>query len=229
MIKVHRDKSFLHNVEIINTFRLFCKESYQNGDLVFEYTLNRNNTLYTKHDENDEIEAFYFTNWQEALIQFQEKEYECNYFGLLLIKLSSRGRGLAKQMFRFHKEDVYDYAIKNRKNIVFFGRTASVISFYGLTAIYDNLQPKLDGSFDKSFEQLIIDLRLKYNQPILKGFQNFFLSGTVGYRYNEINEQILEKAIEETKFTLFETLGIKESKGDRMLIFSLVNHENLQK
>lgn len=140
------------------------------------------------------------------------------YMGLGITHETKRGIGIIQVLFDEFIKDVQQWdAIHNFSTSILWHRTASSFSFQAVDKLFQNCEPKADGSYTQRGATIATAICEQMGW-IGSSKHPFVLTGVAKHvSYSDQEQEIINSYCVKKNFTLFSDLGINEANGDRLL------------
>jgi len=218
-IHVFRSGSFRSDRRLTKAMGDLLAPSYEDATSLLERELAHCDTLYAYY-EGEQLAFFYMTaNENFALDDGQV--VPCTYGGLSCAHEELKNSGAINKVYceAFAEQCVLQE--ENRQRRLGWATTATPSAYYFSQLVMEDFVPCLDGSYPPQTIRLAAMLRRANGYPgAAPGDHPFALRGVApGTQYSDSERARIEHVCRKKEFTLFEKLGIDETRGDRLLMF----------
>ena len=201
--------------------RAVAAPSYVDPTEFLEVTFARSTHMYVARDGAG-IAAFFCAAWERLDVGAERRD--AVYMGLSATRQDLKGRGVVKRVFDRFVEDAAAWESEHGRRLILWGKTATPTMFRGLRTVFPELEPRLDGTYTELGAQVAAAARVEHGLPaVLPGVHPFVLprvtADTTRYSAQE-RERIGTRR--RNSETLLHRLGIDETRGDRIVVFTPV-------
>lgn len=206
----------LTDSEITNIFVL-AQAYYVEPTSVVDSELKRNNMIYLLKDSCNNILCFFMVAWHKFKIHSEERDIV--YMGLTCTSQNHQEKKFSSRLLYNFTVDAYNYQQKNNQKLLLYAKVASPIILLMLPKIYDNIQPDLDGNYNKKDKEVIESIKKAGGLDEFSSNHPYVLKGATANTKYSTNEKVRQKEfVFNSDINTFEKLNIDESNGDRLLI-----------
>lgn len=143
---------------------------------------------------------------------------EALYMGLSATRPDLKNHGLVHGLYRQAQADARTREDQAGKRLIVWGTTVHPSPFRAVHNIWANVEPRSDGTFTDTGAERALALRQHLQVPPPTGHP-FVLHGIAqGTRYSSAELARIDRVKLKHGFGLFESLGVDEAKGDRLLV-----------
>lgn len=192
-------------------FELILRNSYADPTPLLSRAYQNNNEIYLCHDKDGYLCGFYMVGENQIAGQ------KIVYLGLSGVLESKRGLGIGKLLYRTHYNDLKILARETNQDVTCWATTASIGVYFAMKNTYDHISP--DGLYFEPDDLALINSIASY-----KGFEmsgNFpFLAkeAAKGTNYSDTESKRLAQFTSNGNYNFFDTIGLDEKRGDRLLL-----------
>lgn len=177
--------------------------------------LNNNSHIYMIKTK-DRIAAFFMVNWNEDLTVDKQKLV---YLGLSCADQKTERKQLASRVYFNFTREAHTYEKEKGTKLLLYGTTATPLILLSLPKIWDEVKPRLDGSYLPIDERIINELKSVKGFTTFSDTHPFVLKKIKPFSNYSVKEEQRMRIIEENLgINTFKKLNIYEKQGDRLLI-----------
>jgi hypothetical protein len=181
----------------------------------------RCDTLYLLRDEGGELASFFMASW-EAL-EFDGHLVPALYTGLTAARPDRKHTGEAMVMYDRFVANAQTWERQHGQKLIVWGMTATPVVYILSRRLFVNVQPSPDGTYSEAAERVAHAVRRRIGAETITGSHPFAFPGAAaGVRYTEEERLRVAEVSRAKQFTLFDQVGLDESRGDRMLFVAEV-------
>jgi hypothetical protein len=214
----------IHSPEIKANGRLrdeiadLISPKYINTAALLEREIGHCNTLYLRRDAQGSLTCFFMVA-SETLSLNSEGTLAILYLGLSATKDTDEHTGQVTALYARCLADAVRWEREHSQRLILWGTTATPTIYLGVRLILAEANPDLHGRYAKDSAVIAQALRSKLQIPAANSTENpFVLKGIANdTQYAPPEAERLQKLARRKEFDLFESLGIDERKGDRLL------------
>lgn len=211
--------------DLVDKIKNCIESSYVNTTSIVEREVGHCNTTYYILDPTGNLVAFFMVNYESI------GNKDSVYLGLNGVAKEYKNSGISILLYKEAIKDGLKYQKITGKSLFLYATTATPSVYNSATRFFRNVNPRLDGSYDKSSEMIATQYALRYN---INQHNHPFVFKAIarGTQYSISETHRIKRIIDKYDFNLFNELGVNESNGDRLfLVFELpiendINYDN---
>jgi hypothetical protein len=120
-------------------------------------------------------------------------------------------------------EDAREWERRHRRHLTVWGSTATPSVFFAARRLFAGTQPDDAGNYTEDAARVARAVARRLGLCLAPGAHPFVLPGVAaGVRYTDDERQRIAAVCRAKRFTLFEQLGVDETRGDRLLFVAAV-------
>jgi hypothetical protein len=191
-----------------------AEPSYQDPTAVIQRESNCCTHLYLLL-RNNSISAFYLCAYE--LVRHQAKLIPMIYMGLCVSNQADKNSGLFYHLLNKMQQDGLAWQKEQEHDVLLWYTTATPSAYHAASQIFSDHMPRIDGSYSVETEEYAIAIRKHMGWSIPQGHPLVLPGVAVGTCYSEQELNRIAAICQRKNFSLFNNLGIDETKGDRLL------------
>lgn len=218
MSPVIKITNYKHDAVIVDSIMSLIKPSYKNAGTHVTKDIDRCNELYMIHSDEGELIAFFMVGYHII-----DTNLFC-YMGLSACKDEYKNKGIVKLLYTEFQRDC---AIKEKElgsKIICYCTTATPIVFVAFHKLFVSVQPSINGCCDDVGKEVLLKIiRKKYSEAIYNENQPFILrQAAKNINYSDQEKERIDEIEKRLGLAIFSANDIRESEGDRILMFGYV-------
>jgi hypothetical protein len=190
--------------------------SYQDVSELFDKEISFCDTCYLGYSEKKLACFFLVRRHQQFQSQLRRRGV---YLGLSAAAPSFKGSGAIRTLYKACLDDLQQDELEDCESAFLWGTTATPTVIVAANRHLQDMQPRIDGRYSESSANLVGLLKQEFHswgwQRCSVAQHPFVLKGVSNARYSEAELSRIAKV--SRSFTLFESLGVQESQGDRLI------------
>lgn len=217
-MQIQKIEHFNSNQTIVAAIEEIISDSYATGGYHLRSDILKCETIYTTGNEEDGMIGFFMVHYHQ-----QEGQSFC-YMGLSACKNHYKSHGLIKQLYLRFLSDCQEHEINLDQPIICYATTASPLVFKTVEKMFRQVDPKPEGSYSSEAGQMASQLvKSYYTRATPRPDNPFILYNAVAEtRYSQAETERQAAIAKELNLPIFDTYGIKETNGDRILMICRV-------
>lgn len=219
-ILIEKRIDFKHDSALHDIILKIIKTSYENPIQLLKRAYQNNNIIYIAKQCGD-IVGFYMTG--ETLCDNGQKFI---YIGLSGVKESAKNAGIGKKLYINHMEELSIRQHKEGKDIFCWATTASPSVLLAMTKIFEGVSPNQNGEYSQEARKNLITISKAKGITLNSSFPFLIKELASETRYSIEEKYRISKYAKKRGFTLFDKIGLDESKGDRLIFIAKVPRLN---
>lgn len=205
-----------------NEMHDLARPSYEDPNSILRREFADCTLAYLGRGTDDRLVCFYMTTWES--ISIDGATVPTVHLGLSATRQDTKNSGSVAALY---SRCVHDALVQQRVSgvrSILWSTTASPTVFLAVTHFLAKAEPHLDGSFSEGGARIAAALRGRLGAaPAGAGEHPFVLKGIAeGTRYSEQERRRIDAVRRRKCFTLFDRLGVDESRFDRLLFTACI-------
>lgn len=208
-------RSFMRDEDNLAELRELVAPSYDGIPTALANDIGRYDRIYRLLQGRQTI-AFFLVSFTE--IGLGESRRPAIYLGLSAVRDTVKNGGLARQLFCRFTRDARAFEEASKSPVVMFGTLATPSSYFAVCTQWTDVQPLPDGSFSESSRPIakMAAAWLGANSSPAHPFVLPCMAQET--RYSRDERERIARVTAKHNFRLLSSLGIDETRGDRLLV-----------
>ncbi|WP_340201741.1 GNAT family N-acetyltransferase [Ascidiimonas sp. W6] len=203
--------NIVENKYLYHSIKKLLQPDYQDFTSVLERETKRCKNVYFLEVKGIVV-GFFMTNWESI------SGKHAVYLGLNAVHEKFKNKGLTTLLYLRFIEDGILFEKQEKTKLILCATTASPAVVNAVLKLSRNCSPNKNGEFNNYHKNLAISYAIKHDLKYSKNHPFILKNAATKTLYSAKENERIEKLVNKHSFSLFEKLGIKEKKGDRLLM-----------
>lgn len=220
-IQVIRDGAFRHDPALMTAVTAVAAASFYDDVGRLDRELARCDTLYLSRDERGAVACLFLVAWET--LDVNGATHPALYTGLSVARPDLKGTGATVRLYKRCVEDAQEWERRHRQRLTVWGSTATPSVFFAAQRLFVGTQPDGAGNYTEGAARVARAITRRLGLCLAPGAHPFVFHGVAaGVRYTDDERRRIATVCRAKRFTLFEQLGVDETRGDRLLFVAAV-------
>ena len=220
-IQVIRDGAFRHDPALTAAVAAIAAASFHDETGRLDRELARCDTVYLSRDEHDEVACLFLVAWETLDVNGDTRP--ALYTGLSAARPDRKGTGATVRLYKRCVGDAREWERRHRQRLTVWGSTATPSVFFAAQRLFAGTQPDEAGNYTEDAARVARAIARRLGLCPAPGAHPFVFSGAAaGVRYTDDERRRIAAVCRAKRFTLFEQLGVDETRGDRLLFVTAI-------
>jgi len=192
--------------------------SYLDSATLLEREFAHCDLLYYLRDEDGQLVCFLMVARETVSVAGCERP--AVFLGLSATSQATKGSGLIWRVYRTFVDEARGWQRILACPLLLWATTATPSAYHAVNRLFDDLQPRPDGTYALDALQIANALRARYGRaPAAPGDHPFVMHAVANHtRYSPCEEARIAALRQAHGFDLFDRLAVDQRNGDRTLL-----------
>lgn len=215
-VEVLRATEFRTDVTLHAELLEVAAPSYVDPRALLNRDLSRCDTLYLARDTSGGLLGFYMTAFET--LQVEQSAVPAMFLGMSASRQDMKDTGRITMLYARGLAEAMDWESRNAQRLVLWGTTVTPIVYLGVWSSLADVSPQPDGSYSPASLPIADAIRRHLGIRAEPAGHPFALEGiALDTHYSARERARIARVCRLKRFTLFDALGIDDTREDRLL------------